>query len=147
MLSFWHYFLFYYGSGGAIVLNIIKHNNRFLKSLLQTTNVLLCFVLLVAISFIANLLLKTSDYGFEKGLKGALNTFEMLLSPLFSQLIWSSYPKITLYHFFINLLVFYLMVSISFWINNIVIRYFCLILVTIIICGWYYVYILSNAAI
>lgn len=128
--------------------NIIKkQENQFIKSALKSTNVLIWLMTLTALAFIFNLVMKTSSYGLGIGFKSSINTFEMLLTPLFSELIWSSYPTTNLFHFIINLLVFYILLSFSFWISNKVIRYLSLILVTILIGGWYYLYIFINAAI
>ncbi|WP_404330171.1 hypothetical protein [Mesobacillus maritimus] len=126
---------------------IKEQENGFVKSILQTTNVLLWVVVLATLGFLANLLLKISTYGFDIGLKSTINTFEMLLSPLFSPLFWTSSPRTTLYYFIINLFVFYLMFGFSFGVRNVLLRAFCLVLVTIIMIGWYFVYILSNASI
>jgi hypothetical protein len=126
---------------------IKDQENRVVKSILQTTNVLLWLVVLVTVAFLFNLLLKTNTYGFEIGLKSTTNTFEMLLSPLFSPLFWTSSPTPTFYYFIINLLVFYLMFGFSFRLRNVFLRGLCLALASVIMIGWYFVYILSNASI
>lgn len=126
---------------------IKDQENWVVKSILQTTNVLLWLMVLVIVAFLLNLLVKSNTYGFEIGLKSTINTFEMLLSPLFSPLFWTSSPTPTFFYFIINLFVFYLMFGFSFRVRNVFLRAFCLALATLIMIGWYFVYILSNASI
>ena len=98
-------------------------------------------------AMLGNLILKINTYGIEIGMKSTSITLEMLAKPLFSPLMWSSYPESSVSHFILNVTVFFVVVSIAFWIRSFakLAGSFVLVLFLIAMSVWYYVYLLSYA--
>lgn len=126
---------------------IKKQTNLFYKVLLQTTNLIFWILLLGALIFILIFINKLTTYGVEIAVSSTIREMNVFLEPLYSPLNWSNESSAIVPNLFINILVFYALYSFAFSIlaKNKVVGYVVLILISVVVIFWYYIYILSGA--